>query len=67
MITKFDLGDIVKVVHKKEVVYGKVILIAISEGNPILYELFLEKPIHNRDKAWYDEEKITLQRRARKK
>ncbi len=66
MITKFDVGDIVRVEYKKEILYGKITLIAVSEDNPILYEIFLEKPIHNRDKLWYDEDKIRLQRRRRK-
>jgi hypothetical protein len=65
MITKFNCGDIVKVQHKTEYVYGKIQLIAIPENNSPIYEIFLEKPIYNRDTLWYDESKITLQRRKK--
>lgn len=66
MITKFDVGDIVKFEHNKQTVFGGITLIVVTEEDEIIYEVFLEKPIHNREKVWHNESKLRLQRRRKK-
>lgn len=66
MITKFDIGDIVKFEYNKQTIFGGITLIVVTQDSEIIYEILLEKPIHNREKVWYDESKLKLQRRRKK-